>query len=439
MSERRVVGLEPWLPWPLSAWEWWSRPVRAERLAVLRIGLAAFLLIDILTSYRPHLHAFFGSEGLGGARMFAYYGEAPKLNWSILRGVGDPLLGALALITWVLLAAWLPVDAWTRRGTNAGLASVWALMAAGVLVVLGAWARGIKEAENEALAWALPLGMAAIALVHVVVEYCTRGAGKRCALLLANLLVLVALAGVGMVLPFQTWAAEKTPTLGHRLLLAWQDDAVLLTLAFWAWALSTALLMIGLATRWAAIASWALTLSFASANPNIDNAGDTIRGIALFYLMLCPAGAVWSVDRWLRRRRETSEDVYVWPWALRLLFVQLVFIYFVNGLYKVTGREWVEGDSLHYVLCDLTLTRFSIVELPVPLLVTRISTWMVLVWELAFPVLVLFRRTRGVALVFGVAFHLGILATMELGGFVPYVLCLYLPLLPWKDDGPLAA
>ena len=31
-----------------------------------------------------------------------------------------------------------------------------------------------------------------------------------------------------------------------------------------------------------------------------------------------------------------------------------------------------------------------------------------------------------------VLFHLGILVTMELGGFVPYVLTLYLPLLPWE-------
>jgi len=43
----------------------------------------------------------------------------------------------------------------------------------------------------------------------------------------------------------------------------------------------------------------------------------------------------------------------------------------------------------------------------------------------------LFRRTRVPALLFGAAFHLGILATMELGWFVPYVLCLYVPLLPW--------
>src|SRR5262249_8850842 len=37
-----------------------------------------------------------------------------------------------------------------------------------------------------------------------------------------------------------------------------------------------------------------------------------------------------------------------------------------------------------------------------------------------------------VALCFGVAFHVGIGVSMELGGFVPYMLCLYMPLLPWE-------
>src|SRR5207253_8240159 len=79
-----VVGLEPWLPWPFKSCGWWSQPVRAERLAALRIGMAACLLIDILTSYRTHLHDFFGQGGLGGSRVCAYCTEAPGFNWSLL-------------------------------------------------------------------------------------------------------------------------------------------------------------------------------------------------------------------------------------------------------------------------------------------------------------------------------------------------------------------
>ena len=299
MNETRnlkVIGLEPWLPWPLKSWTWWNKPIRAERLAALRIALALCLLFNILTSYRVHLQDFFGDGQLGGGQMFATYGAAPNLNWSLLRGLDDPM-------------------------------------------------------------------------------------------------------------------------------------AVMV--AFWTWAAAAIMLLVGCWTRLSAILTWVLSMSFANANPFIDNAGDTIRTIALFYLVLCPCGAVWSVDGLVRRHRHGAEGpVYVWPWPLRLLFIQLILIYFVNGLYKVTGPDWLEGDSLYYVLGDLTLTRFSIAQLPVPLIVIRMATWLVLIWELTFPVLVLFRRTRCLALLFGVIFHLGIFATMELGGFVPYVLCLYVPLLP---------
>ena len=65
MSERTVVGLTPWLPWPLSRWPSWTEPVRAERLAAMRIALAGFLLLDQFLTYLPNLESFFGRDSLG--------------------------------------------------------------------------------------------------------------------------------------------------------------------------------------------------------------------------------------------------------------------------------------------------------------------------------------------------------------------------------------
>jgi hypothetical protein len=110
----------------------------------------------------------------------------------------------------------------------------------------------------------------------------------------------------------------------------------------------------------------------------------------------------------------------------------MVFIYFCNGLCKVVSPEWTGGVSLYYAWCDLTLTRFSFAQLPVPDALIRPLTWAVLAWEVAFPLLVLLKWTRVPALLLGVAFHLGIFATLELGGFAPYMLALYPPLLPWE-------
>src|SRR5262249_56923986 len=217
------------------------------------------------------------------------------------------------------------------------------------------------------------------------------------------------------------------------LLAPWNDVHAVLIAAMVLWIAATVCLLVGFWSRTSAAIAWALSLSFANLNPYIDNAGDTLRGILLFYMMITPCGAVWSVDRWRARRRTgDTRPVYIYPWALRLMFAQLAFIYFFNGLYKLIGPDWREGQSLYYVLCDLTLSRVSFSQWPVPYWISQWLTWSVLAWEFGFPLWVALPWTRKVALWFGVAFHVGILLTMEIGGFVPYMLLLYLPLVRWE-------
>ncbi|HZT80370.1 MAG TPA: hypothetical protein VFA26_09115 [Gemmataceae bacterium] len=453
-----VVGLRPWLPWPLSRSPWWAAPVPAQRLAALRIGLGLVLLLDVLLTYAPYAHDFYGRGSLGAPPLF---------GWRFSEGKAEALKTDLEH---------LPEDSRAREPFKRSLALRW-----------------------------------------------------------------------------------------HWSLLQDVEDPALIRLAVLAWAGSAACLMLGIGSRLSAAVAWALSISFTNINCYIDNAGDGVRIISLFYLILAPCGAAWSVDAWLWRRLGWRKGpVFVWPWALRLLFVQMVFIYWCNGLYKATGADWHNGDSLYYVLGDLTLTRVSYAQFPVPYLVTKLLTWAVLVWEAAFPLLVaqgdrldrlgkvwsqvalfllsqaaafgvcaalalswagagalpslgqvaaaafglgllvqllvaaLFavRRRLGVlgtqlgllglsfavaglvclaaawyfgksvaeeplpfagtvlasgiglylavgvvgglwqfpviALCFGAAFHIGIGLSMELGGFVPYMLCLYLPLLPWE-------
>jgi uncharacterized membrane protein YphA (DoxX/SURF4 family) len=224
----------------------------------------------------------------------------------------------------------------------------------------------------------------------------------------------------------------KSPSWLWSLLKDVEDSRVIQA-SLLLWTAAIVMLLIGFWTRTSAIVVWLLSTSFANLNSAVDNAGDQVRGIILFYLMLCPSGAAWSVDAWLKRRRGLIKGpVFVYPWPLRLLFLQMTLIYFFNGIYKASGRDWIEGDSLYYVLCDLTLARWSYVQLPIPPVLLRLASWLVLSWEVSFPLLVCWRPTRLVALWIGVLFHLGIGLSMELGGFAFYMLCLYLPLVPWE-------
>src|ERR1051325_9449311 len=107
MSQRTVVGIEPWLPWPFSAWSWWTEPVRAERLAALRIGLALCLLVDIAVDLAPNCIAYFGKNELGGTALFGWRFDSPRPYWSLLRGFDDPVAIYLSLATFVACTLWI--------------------------------------------------------------------------------------------------------------------------------------------------------------------------------------------------------------------------------------------------------------------------------------------------------------------------------------------
>jgi len=297
MTEKAVVGLKPWLPALLERSPWWTEPIRAERLAALRIGVGTVLLSDILGTYLPRASDFFGSGSLGSPEVFAgrlTYGW----RWSLLAGIAD-------------------------HGVLMAILIVWA--AAAVCLILGSY------------------------------------------------------------------------------------------------------------SRFAACVAWALAVSVQNANFYLHNSGDNVRQILLFYLMVAPCGAVWSVDDW-RRRRVTGDrrSTYIYPWPVRLLLVQMMAIYFVNGLYKLAGPEWRGGETMHRVFTNVLWTRFSYHQLPLPPGAAAAMTWTTLVWELGFPIFVFVPRLRTPALVLGVLFHLGTAVLLTLGPFPLYMMCLYLPLVPWE-------
>lgn len=300
-----VVGVRPWFPGILARWDWLTAPVRAERLAALRIGVGAVLLIDILGTYLPFVADYYGVGSLAGSGVFAARFEVPHWHWSVLQ--------------------WLPED--------------W-----GPIVALAGW------------------GLAAVALLA------------------------------------------------------------------------------GYYPRVAAGVAWALSLSFYNSNYYLHNSGDRLRHTLLFILMLAPCGAAWTVSlRALRNasalpsprsgRGETT-DIFVYPWPLRLLFVQMTIIYFCNGVYKLLGPEWRDGSVLNFIMTDAGWSRCG---MTLPPWLALGAAWVVMIWELGFPLWILAPTSRMIALGIGVLFHVGTGLHLELGMFPLYALCFYFPLVPWEQ------
>jgi hypothetical protein len=490
MSERLVLGIKPWLPWPLSRWRWWTEPVRAEYAAALRIAVAAVMLVDLLITYAPVLHTYWGSGSLGDPSFFSYYFRSPRWNWSALHGLArtdkngvDPLMWDLVVVAWFITTVWVLLGLTARmrpRGPHTEPAHLgWGLglwIAATVVALVGLWSR--LQASGEAIEILTPVSAGLAWIVAGVFLLLALRKRLRSPLeeQAPSILPLAVTAWVvaSLLLILGTWQVFQGAIDANDFFsLSWASapldgNRVALDLAMGVWFFFTLLMLLGCCTRLSVVVVWVLSVSFVNMNSYNDNAGDEVRNIALFYLMLCPCGAAWSLDGWWARwwgRRDgrlarwlgrPDQPVFIQPWALRLLFIQMALIYCCNGLFKLLGPDWTQGNSLYYVLNDLTLARWSYAAYPIPLWLTRVMTWSVLSFEVGFPLFMLLpwlvsgllrlqalrsraivravrllRYLRVVVLCFGVLFHLGIFASMELGFFGPYMICLYAPLLPW--------
>jgi uncharacterized membrane protein YphA (DoxX/SURF4 family) len=218
---------------------------------------------------------------------------------------------------------------------------------------------------------------------------------------------------------FEIGSSGRTPT------------SFFLFLAPMAWMLTSLGLVFGFCSRLCALGAWLIAIRVHNYNWPLHNGGDMIKIIILFYLMLSPCGAVWSLDA-MRRDRDESipKPILIPPWALRLLFIQLALTYCCNGLMKLMGPDWKDGSAMHWVMGDLALVRWSPNQLPLPDWLLRATTWAVMAWEISFPILVWNPRLRPWVLALGVLFHLSNLVLIEVGMFPLYMLCLYLPFLP---------
>lgn len=130
MSEPRIVGVQPWFPWPLSRWSWWTEPIPAERVAALRIVTALVVLLDLLACWLPHFYTLLSPDALGGRDLYASRFQSGHSYWSVLRVLPDSWGPQAVFAVWVLSAVGLLVG-W--RPLLCGLAcwacavSVWAV------------------------------------------------------------------------------------------------------------------------------------------------------------------------------------------------------------------------------------------------------------------------------------------------------------------------
>lgn len=174
--------------------------------------------------------------------------------------------------------------------------------------------------------------------------------------------------------------------------------------------------LLGPARWWAWALIWWLHLNLMNRAWLAGSGGQQLMANALF----------WCI--FLAMRAEPARQLG--RWAIRL---QLVLAYAATGLQKLMGAHWPDGTALGIVATDAAFGPAWIASCP---WVAKLLTWLILAFQLSFPVVVWFRRLRAGWMLFGFAFHLATAIWMDIPEMgLAFIVCYAI----WLDEGFLAA
>ena len=184
------------------------------------------------------------------------------------------------------------------------------------------------------------------------------------------------------------------------------------------------LLTIGLFSRTAAVLAFLLTVSYMHRAAGALFGLDQINVMLTLYLVIGPCGERFSVDAWMRKKREQGGQAATKPLesisaniAIRLIQIHMCVIYFFAGARKLLGASWWDGSAMwlsiansEYQTVDLTW----MASLPV---VLALLTHVIVLFELSYCVLIWNRLTRPMVLLTAVLMHMGIATCLGMATF----------------------
>ena len=166
--------------------------------------------------------------------------------------------------------------------------------------------------------------------------------------------------------------------------------------------------VVGLSTR---LATLTLAVGFTVLtvrSPFLVDSGDSLISIVLCYLILVlPRSSESRPGRW---------QTWLHNVGVVAITMQTLIVYATAGLWKTSGRFWIEGTALYYIGQVAEFSQPSLRWLFANAILVNAFTWGTILFQLWFPVAI-FSRLRIPWLVCAMFMHLGIAVFMGLVSF----------------------
>lgn len=192
------------------------------------------------------------------------------------------------------------------------------------------------------------------------------------------------------------------------------------------------MLMLGIWPRVAAVAVYVWHLSYSIRAPLVLVGWDEVLRCTSFLVMVSPLPACWCLQSAKARRKAAAEPPPL-RYGLTLLQVQLAGIYIHAVLARLGDEFWMSGDFMSFFLLSHNARWPGLWVLNYGTLLKGV-TYLVLLMELAIPVLLMVRRWRWYGIAAGVLLHAGIsMMAYNLMLFFLSMMMLYLSFLQKED------
>lgn len=211
---------------------------------------------------------------------------------------------------------------------------------------------------------------------------------------------------------------------GHRSgfdIFALSANKTVFEILFFAGLLVAALFTVGLYSRFVTPLFAVLAWSLYHRDPWITNGGTRLLCIISLYLIVADLGQYFSLDALFRKSAAQGASwlrTMLHNAAILLIIAQVALVYIFSTFYKIEGLSWQQGTAIYYALME---PQFHVSPLIGPVLssavIVTLLTYGTLLYQSAFPWLILHPRLKWLAIAAGFSFHLGIAALMGLWWF----------------------
>jgi len=138
---------------------------------------------------------------------------------------------------------------------------------------------------------------------------------------------------------------------------------------------------------------------------------DAFTTIALFYCVIFPVGAEFSLDNYVFKRSAKAAGNNQFLWVLR---AHICIIYFFSGFEKLLGYNWRNGESIWKMVHGYNVLSFIDLDFLYKTPIFFIAGWGTIIVEMFYPLFINIPKTRKAWLIVTISFHVMIAFFMGL-------------------------